>query len=143
MEEPDPHPQVRVRRFRVAQRPLGLPPRLVRLFQLPPEPRQAPAVEHHGFLGGPDGHEECADRTGRPSLRQLQRQPGQQLEGEKLLGKFADEPEDAELLPQSETQFFIRGPAGVHVIFLKDAERRVAQVKVIVRGREFRGERQQ
>jgi CubicO group peptidase (beta-lactamase class C family) len=62
-------------------------------------------------------------------------------DGDKLLVEFADEPGKTEVIPESETQFFIRGPAGVRVIFLKDANGRAAQAKVIVRGREFVGDR--
>jgi hypothetical protein len=37
--------------------------------------------------------------------------------------------------------FFIRGPAGLQLTFVKNREGRVDEVKLTVRGREFNGKR--
>ena len=57
------------------------------------------------------------------------------------MGHAAGEPSKAELLPQSATQFFIPGPGGVHVTFVKDSNGQVTYIKVLVRGREFQGKK--
>lgn len=62
-------------------------------------------------------------------------------EGDKLMGHAAGEPSKAELLPQSATQFFIRGPGEVQVTFVKNNNGQVTYIKVLFRGREFQGKK--
>jgi hypothetical protein len=65
------------------------------------------------------------------------------LDGEKLMAKFASEPEKCELLRESEGSYFIRGPAGVQLAFERDPGGEVKQVKVTVRGRDVIGKKSQ
>jgi CubicO group peptidase (beta-lactamase class C family) len=62
-------------------------------------------------------------------------------EGEKLFLKTPEDPYKAQLQRESDMRFFIRGPAGVQVTFIKNDEGRVDEVKLTVRGREFVGKR--
>jgi hypothetical protein len=62
-------------------------------------------------------------------------------EGDKLMGQAAGEPSKAELLPQSATQFFIRGPGEVQVTFVTNNNGQVTHINVLVRGREFQGKK--
>jgi CubicO group peptidase (beta-lactamase class C family) len=64
-------------------------------------------------------------------------------EEDKLFVKTPSDPEKAELLRESDTTFFIRGPAGVQMTFIKNRDGQVAEVKLTVRGREFLGKRKQ
>lgn len=64
-------------------------------------------------------------------------------EGSKLFLKTPEDPDKAELQRESDMTFFIRGPAGVQLSFLKNSEGRVDAVKLTVRGREFNGKRKQ
>jgi len=65
------------------------------------------------------------------------------LEGTKLMAEFANEPKPCELLRESEGSYFIRGPAGVQLIFESNLAGEVTQVKVTVRGREVIGKKSQ
>lgn len=62
-------------------------------------------------------------------------------DGDKLMGQAAGEPSKAELLPQSATQFFIRGPGEVQVTFIKNSDGQVTYIKLMFRGREFQGKK--
>lgn len=62
-------------------------------------------------------------------------------EGDKLMGHAAGEPSKAELVPQSATQFFIRGPGEVQITFVKNSNEQVTHISVQVRGREFQGKK--
>jgi hypothetical protein len=61
--------------------------------------------------------------------------------GDKLMAQAAGEPGKAELMPQSATQFFLRGPGEVQVTFVKDDNGRVTHINVLVRGRAFQGKK--
>lgn len=57
------------------------------------------------------------------------------------MGHAAGEPSKAELVPQSATQFFIRGPGEVQITFVKNSNEQVTHISVQVRGREFQGKK--
>jgi D-alanyl-D-alanine carboxypeptidase len=62
-------------------------------------------------------------------------------EGSKLFLKTPDDPNKAQLQRESDTTFFIRGPAGLQMTFLKNSDGHVDKVKLSVRGREFLGKK--
>jgi CubicO group peptidase (beta-lactamase class C family) len=64
-------------------------------------------------------------------------------EGSKLFLKTPEDPNKSELQRESDMTFFIRGPAGVQLTFIKNNDGEVNEVKLSVRGREFQGTRKQ
>ena len=64
-------------------------------------------------------------------------------DGDTLFLKTPEDPEKAQLQRESDMTFFIRGPAGVQVKFIKNHQGQVDEVKLTVRGREFVGKRKQ
>jgi CubicO group peptidase (beta-lactamase class C family) len=62
-------------------------------------------------------------------------------EGSKLFLKTPEDPNKAELQRESDMTFFIRGPAGVQLAFKRNGDGKVDEMKLTVRGREFRGKR--
>jgi hypothetical protein len=64
-------------------------------------------------------------------------------DGDTLFLKTPEDPEKAQLQRESDMTFFIRGPAGVQLTFIKNDAGQVDEVKLTARGREFVGKRKQ